>query len=107
MSTTVSNKKLKSIVRNLLETNSHKCRDYDLNLSYLVLLEFKPDISSLTVQQLFQLMNKGEVPRYDSITRCRRRLQQLYPELRGENYIERITVRQEEKKKELGYGTRV
>ena len=43
----------------------------------------------LSAREFLTLMIDGKITTYDTITRARRKIQEEYPQLRGENYIER------------------
>jgi len=53
--------------------------------------------------ELLQLLADGKLTNSDSITRARRKIQEEYPELRGEHYRARQN-KQEQIKKDLNYG---
>ena len=42
-----------------------------------------------TWKDIIHLLAKGKLPSYESISRCRRKIQQLNPELRGKKWTER------------------
>tara|TARA_R100000008_G_scaffold71022_1_gene48752 strand:+ start:2687 stop:3091 length:405 start_codon:yes stop_codon:yes gene_type:complete len=50
---------------------------------------------------ILKLLAKGELPSYESISRCRRKLQQECPELRGSKWTSRQVNAQRDIKKEL------
>jgi len=62
------------------------------------------NLEQMTARQLLSAVYNKRLPSSEAITRARRKLQELHPELRGSNYAKRL---QEVKavKKELGYGT--
>ena len=42
-----------------------------------------------TWKDIIHLLAKGKLPSYESISRCRRKIQQINPELRGKKWTER------------------
>ena len=58
------------------------------------------DTKSITGWTFLTHLSKGDLPAPESITRCRRKLQELYPALRGTTWEERHK-KQKEVKKEL------
>ena len=46
-------------------------------------------VKDLTAINLLQKLSDGELPSYESISRCRRKIQEEIPELRGEKWKER------------------
>jgi hypothetical protein len=60
------------------------------------------DANLLTAQGFMKMYYEGKLTNSDSITRARRKLQELHPELRGKNYQAR-QANQEKVKKDLGY----
>jgi len=57
----------------------------------------------MTAWNLLKLVVDGHLSSTESITRARRKCQELYPELRGVNYNKR-QANQSDVKKQLGYG---
>ena len=47
------------------------------------------EIMNLTAINLLQKLSDGDLPSYESISRCRRKIQEEVPELRGEKWKER------------------
>ena len=58
--------------------------------------------ANLSAFEFLQIYANGNIPNSESITRCRRKIQEENPELRGKNYQER-QEKQETIKEELGY----
>tara|TARA_Y100001951_G_scaffold79740_1_gene67616 strand:- start:345 stop:665 length:321 start_codon:yes stop_codon:yes gene_type:complete len=46
-------------------------------------------VKDLTAINLLQKLSDGQLPSYESISRCRRKIQEEIPELRGEKWKER------------------
>lgn len=60
-------------------------------------------IAAMTAWNLMKMMVDGHLSSTESITRARRKVQELHPELRGANYNKR-QGNQADVKKQLGYG---
>ena len=95
-------KKVKSFLITIPET-----RDDD---KLLLTLYWKNELTDMGIDALkanawglLNIIAKGELTNADYICRCRRRLQQLYPELRGAKYAQRYE-NQSNAQTELGYG---
>ena len=58
--------------------------------------------SCYNVKQFLKMYADGKLPNSDSITRCRRKIQEEHPELRGNSYSQR-QAKQEKIKEELKY----
>ena len=66
-------------------------RDNDERLMANIWHKFIGD-STLTYTSGFNILSmlsKGELPSYESVSRCRRKIQELKPKLRGEKWIGR------------------
>lgn len=85
-------KKVYEIVLKLL-TNIEALRDNDERLVSNVILLFlksqKIEPQKITGFDLLKLYSENTIPTVDYITRIRRKIQNLNPELRGETYDER------------------
>ena len=84
----------------------HVLRDNDYKLVVAVwnreLLEQDISIREISGYDAFKLVSDGKVSPVESITRCRRKLQEEFPALRGARYNERHGI-ETEVKEELGY----
>lgn len=60
------------------------------------------EIASMTAWNFLKLHSQGKLASTESITRARRKLQELHPQLRGRNYAKRM-ANQTDVKKQLGY----
>ena len=58
--------------------------------------------SGISAHEFLAIYADGKLPSSESITRCRRKIQEEHPELRGQFYQER-QAKQEPIKEELGY----
>jgi hypothetical protein len=56
----------------------------------------------LSATEFLAIYSEGKLPNSESITRCRRKVQEDHPELRGTLYEEK-QAKQEQIKEELGY----
>lgn len=82
-------KKTKERVRRLLE-NLPDLRDNDNALvANIWWNDYKKIPNNGEVLGFLTLMSKGRLSNFESIRRCRQKLQELYPELRGDKYHER------------------
>ena len=78
------------------------CRDEDIELLLQVYRYLNYEIVSYTGYMLLKHMQTGEIPSIETISRWRRRLQQLHPEYRGTKWHLRHDY-QAQVKQELGY----
>lgn len=49
----------------------------------------KSEVNNMSAMSLLEMYTKGKLPSSESITRCRRKLEELHPELRGKDYLKR------------------
>ena len=77
-------------VKTMLQENQ-RLRDSDERL--MATMWFKhigeDKVKDLTAINLLQKLSDGKLPSYESISRCRRKIQEEKPELRGEKWKER------------------
>ena len=64
-------------------------RDNDERLMANIWNKYIGNINYLNAKDILTMLAKGDLPSYESISRCRRKLQELHPELRGEKWEER------------------
>jgi|TARA_R110000868_G_scaffold111399_1_gene300911 hypothetical protein len=92
-------------VQHFLEKDE-RCRNDDRLLLafmwYKTIQKNNVDFSTLSAKGLLDLYIKNLLPNHDSITRARRKVQEINPKLRGSNY-EKRQDNQEIVKKDLGY----
>ena len=81
-------KKTKEVVENLLRTRP-ATRDSDELLICLVYDKLGTSWK-LPFGEVMNKVNNGELPAFESVSRCRRKMQEKYPELRGKAYEQRI-----------------
>jgi len=62
--------------------------DYRLISNYFAFL-LEDKIDEMSAKDFLKLFSKGKLPHTESISRCRRKLQEENPKLRGKNYIDR------------------
>ena len=75
-------------VINLL--NKHpQLRDSDDKLTATIWYHHIDNVKSITGMQLLHKFAKGDLPSYESISRCRRKVQEEKPELRGKQWEKR------------------
>ena len=46
-------------------------------------------LETISAKGLLKKLSEGKLPSYESISRCRRKLQELYPDLRGDKWYKR------------------
>lgn len=63
-----------------------EARDDDFKLYGWACKESDARVMSLSFSQVLWNSSKLNIPAYESVTRARRKLQELHPELRGKNY---------------------
>jgi|TARA_R100001594_G_scaffold138170_1_gene181666 hypothetical protein len=87
----------------LFLTNYKVLRDSDERLMANIWAKFlgREEIKILTATDILHLLAKGDLPSYESISRCRRKLQQEFPRLRGDKWEKRQLIIQNQVKKEL------
>lgn len=90
---------LKEKVRQILE-DYPSARDSDTMLFMRAWYSY----SHTPLAKLLQAIDEGKAPHPESITRCRRKLQELHPELRGKRYKDRQTTEQQEMKQDIKFG---
>ena len=93
----------REIVEDIL-LKDEKARNDDNYLCWYVWAMTFPKIKH-DIDYLKQLFIEGELPKMESITRVRRKLQEENPSLRGSKYKERHS-NQENYKKDLGYNVK-
>lgn len=85
-------KKTKEFILELLKEKEY-LRDNDeklvSNVFYKFLLLANHDPNKLSAWKLLQMYAEGDLPTVDYITRIRRKLQELWPDLRGELYFKK------------------
>ena len=86
------------IIKHLLTDHPH-LRDDDNKLLATVWYHKMPEIEE-SVMDFLHILAKGELPSSESIRRCRQKLQELNPSLRGELWDKRHKM-QDQVKKEL------
>ena len=84
--------KLEDTVKPILETNVlSRGDDFELILRvYEKLLDYSNYIDEMSFRELLNNHIVLDLPPFESITRCRRKLQQIYPELRPDEEIQMI-----------------
>ena len=88
-------KNLHETVESILE-NDVKSRDNDMRLIALIWHKELGDLKDLYYPFLRKI-SENKVTNFESISRCRRKLQEIQPDLRGEKYIERHNRKKEMK----------
>tara|TARA_Y100000593_G_C4310942_1_gene338317 strand:+ start:2390 stop:2734 length:345 start_codon:yes stop_codon:yes gene_type:complete len=79
-------------VKNVLE-KFEQTRDDDMKLFAYIIIDFfnfnKSYIESLTANDVIGKIHNGSIPHFTSVLRCRQKLQEKIPELRGDLYDKR------------------
>ena len=75
-------------VVNLL-TDHPSLRDSDERLTANIWYNYIKNIDELTAREIMTSFAEGNLPSYESISRCRRKIQEEKPELRGKKWIKR------------------
>ena len=79
-------------VKNILK-RFELAKDDDMKLFALLILDHlnfnKSYINSLTADDIIKKIYNSDIPHFTSVLRCRQKLQQLYPRLRGKKYDQR------------------
>ena len=75
--------------------DNKKCRDSDMFLASYIWWKEVEDVKSLDAGGMLVLIASGRVTNYESISRARRILQQLHPDLRGKKYEKRHKKQEE------------
>ena len=91
-------KSTKEMVAKLLKNHKH-LRDNDNKLLATVWFYKKPNRIK-SVMDFLHLLSDGKLPSSESIRRCRQKLQEIHPELRGELWNQRHKM-EEQVNKEL------
>lgn len=94
---------IKEVVFDLLERFSH-LRDSDEKLVANIWHNRIKHLGGIDAHFFLQMYADGRLPSSESITRCRRKIQEENPDLRGKLYAER-QAKQEDIKADLGYET--
>jgi len=84
-------KKLFSIIDEVEDhiTKYPSLRDNDERLMANIWNKYLGDITFLNCKDILKMLSKSELPSYESISRCRRKIQELKPHLRGEKWVQR------------------
>ena len=78
-----------NVVENILK-NHADARDDDFRLYGWVCKKVCPDVMNLQFKQVLWQNKELDLPTYETITRCRRKLQEKHPEYRGKKYNRRM-----------------
>ena len=92
-------KKIQDVVETALQ-NNEDCKDSDTFLVARIWYNELQEPLRTQCLPLLKLIAKGKLPSFESVSRCRRKLQELHPDLRGYKYNQRH-LRQEEVKDDL------
>ena len=81
--------KVKEIVRNILEKDERAKDNDELLCASVWYKQAECEANDMTAVQFLKKMANGNLHKPESITRCRRKLQELHLNLRGKKYEER------------------
>ena len=88
-------KKLFSVIKEVekLLTKHPILRDNDEKLMAFIWADYIGKKENMngpeTWKDVIRLLSKGKLPSYESVSRCRRKIQETNPDLRGEKWIKR------------------
>jgi len=71
--------------------NKPKARDCDYVLYAFVLLAYNVNLNTLSTRDFLKGLHTKEYPSFEGVGRCRRKLQEKHPELRGNKWNIRHT----------------
>lgn len=94
---------VKDRVKHLLKISNKSRNSDDSLIANYWFRDMGKALSGLSAYGMLGLIAKGKLTNPESIRRCRQKLQEEYPELRGKTYRDRHN-RKEEIKNQLGYG---
>lgn len=75
-------KKIEDVVLRVLEDHP-EARNSDNILYSYVIGKYTPDALSQSLGEYLRYFKDLKIPRFESVSRCRRKLQEKHPELRG------------------------
>lgn len=75
-------------IESILEDHAN-ARDSDERVVWHYVARYYGDPADLTAQDLLSAMHNREIPRFESISRARRKVQEEREDLRGETYVGR------------------
>lgn len=71
-------------------TEAKSCQDDDTLLYAAILMMDGYNTKEMSAEDMLVLMSIGTIPKYEAVTRARRKVQELNPLLRGKKYRRRI-----------------
>ena len=77
--------------------NKPKARDCDYVLYAFVLLAYNVNLNTLSTRDFLKGLHNKEYPSFEGVGRCRRKLQEKHPELRGNKWNIRHTEQEKVK----------
>ena len=83
-------------VVNLLDKHP-SLRDSDDRLTATIWYQYIDNVKSITAMDLLHKFAEGSLPSYESISRCRRKIQEEKPELRGNQWEKRHSKKLQKK----------
>jgi hypothetical protein len=98
-------KTIKSKVQQIL-TDRKETRDDNAELSEWYYITFHEIDYYTSLADYFKMLIRKEIPSIETLTRLSRQVQEQNPELRGEKWHQRKTVKTEIAKKDLGYNSK-
>ena len=100
----VKDKNITNIIKDIL-TNNVSARNNDKALYILVMEKLSPGISKRQFDYMFLNLEDLGLPCYDTVTRLRRKVQNIYPELKACDKVQDYrTAREEQYRREFGCG---
>tara|TARA_R100001594_G_scaffold44620_3_gene77086 strand:- start:21 stop:332 length:312 start_codon:yes stop_codon:yes gene_type:complete len=94
-------KEVKQIVTNILKEDIRTRDNDDILLATVWWKQIGTEIEKLSAVDFLKRFSRGEFPKPEGITRCRRKIQEMNPDLRGHEYEKRKKSITESVKKEV------
>ena len=81
-------KKIFSVVDKVekLLTKYPQLRDNDERLMANIWWDHLPNLGDISGKDILSMLSKRELPSYESVSRCRRKIQEMHPALRGKKW---------------------
>ena len=87
-------KELETLVKQIL-TENPIARDSDNDLYYIIILKMRDDVLRMPLGYVLKNYHMFGLPRYESVGRVRRKVQEANPELLGSDRVEKVRKKSE------------
>ncbi len=94
-------KEVKKTVTDILKEDIRARDNDDILLATVWWKQIGTEIERLSAIDFLKRFSKGEFPKPEGVTRCRRKIQEMNPDLRGDEYERRKKSTTESVKKEV------